>query len=188
MKVLKIILVSILLIFITTYLAFLFMLPNTINLNRYAPQMTKIIQDNIGFRAELNGLKLKTAWNLSAGAMIDKIDLKYSTGEKFAQINGMQIRLSLIPFLFGNIKIDKVDVDKILLNIELDKKGDGHKMNLGRNYSHRLITTQSNYFKNLLISQTFNCSANMPNISVKKYRISLLSGSNNYTLKGEDLK
>lgn len=147
-------------------MSFLFVLPNCIDLNQYSPKITKIIQDKTGFQVELNGLKVKTAWNLSAGALVNKVDLKYSSGEKFAQINGLQVRLSLIPLLFGNLKIDKVDANKVLANIS----------------EQETKKPSSTSFHHL------NISPNMPTISVKKYRMSLLKGANNYTLKGENLK
>lgn len=175
MKILKISLLAILSIFIAVYLAFLFILPYSIDLNQYAPQITKSIQDNTDFQVELKGLKVKTAWNLSAGALIEKADLKDSTGKKFAQINGLQVKLSLLPLLFNNIKVDKVNADKILFNLEVDKNG---------NFSLKKYLTKK-LSKN---SKKFKFSENMPAIIVKKYRISLIDNQNNYTLKGTDLK
>lgn len=170
MKVLKIVLLSIFSILLIAYMAFLFVLPNCIDLNQYSPQITKIIQDKTGFQVELDGLKIKTSWNLSVGALINKVDLKYSTGEKFAQINGLQIKLSLIPLLFKEIKINTIDADKILANIDA-------KMQRG----NEAEKTNSSI-------HTFTLSTKFPVISVKKYRISLLKGENNYTLKGNNLK
>lgn len=170
MKIFKVFVLSILSIFISLYLAFLFILPNCIDLNKYLPQITKIIQDKSGFQVELEGLKVKTAWNLSAGALVNKVDLKDSTGEKFAQINGLQVRLSLLPLVFGNLKIDKVDANKVLANIPLiptlSPKGRGSN--------------------NLKLAA--HCSPKMPTIYVKKYRISFIDNVNNYTLKGDNLK
>lgn len=164
----KFILFSFLLIFITGYLAFLFILPNAVDLNKYTPQITKIIQDDTGFGVQLQGLKVKTSWNLSAGAFIDKTDLLDPTGKKFAQINGLQVKLSLLPLLIKQIRIDKIEADKILMNID---------------------TNQNKYFKlNHSPSHLFTLSTNMPDISAKKYRISFLSDTNKYSLKGENLK
>lgn len=171
----KIILFCFLAIFIAGYLAFLFVLPNSVDLNKYTPQITKIIQDDTGFGVNLQGLKVKTSWNLSAGAFIDKTDLLDPTGKKFAQINGLQVRLSLVPLLFNKIEIKKVDMDKILLNVDIDKDG---KFILKKYLTKRPTKTQSKY----------KLVHNMPDISAKKYRISFLSGANKYSLKGESLK
>lgn len=100
MKIFKIITLGIAGLILTAYLAFLFILPNAVNLDTYAPQIKKLIQDSTSFQVDIKGLKVKTAWNLSAGALIKKTDLKYPTGEKFAQINNLDIKLSLIPLFF----------------------------------------------------------------------------------------
>lgn len=171
----KFILFSFWAIFIALYLAFLFILPNAVDLNNYTSQITKIIQDDTGFGVELQGLKVKTVWNLSAGAFIDKTDLIDPTGKKFAQINGLQVRLSLVPLLFNKIQINKVDMDKLLLNVEADKYG---KFILKKYLTKQPTKTESKY----------KLVHNMPDISAKKYRISFLSGANKYSLKGEDLK
>lgn len=171
----KIILFSFLVLFIAGYLAFLFVLPNAVDLNKYIPQITKIIKDDTGFGVNLQGLKVKTSWNLSAGAFINKTDLLDPTGKKFAQINGLQVRLSLVPLLFNKIQINKIDVDKLLLNIDVDKDG---KFILKKYLTKKPTKTQSKY----------KLVHNMPDISAKKYRMSFLSGANKYSLKGEDLK
>lgn len=175
MKALKIILFSFLAIFIAGYLAFLFVLPNSVDLNKYTPQITKIIQDNTGFGVNLQGLKIKTNWNLSAGASIDKTDLLDPTGKKFAQINDLQVKLSLVPLLFNKIQINKVDMDKVLLNVDVDKDG---KILLKEYFTKKSPKSTSKY----------TIAHNMPDVSAKKYRISFLSDSNKYSLKGENLK
>lgn len=171
----KIILFSFLVIFIAGYLAFLFVLPNSVDLNKYTPQITKIIQDYTGFGVNLQGLKVKTSWNLSAGASIDKTDLLDPTGKKFAQINGLQVKLSLLPLIFNKIQINKINMDKLFLNVDVDKDG---KIILKQYFAKKSNKTSSKY----------TIAHNMPDISAKKYRISFLSGANKYSLKGENLK
>lgn len=176
MKVFKIIFITAFSIFIAIYLAFLFILPNAIDLNQYSPQITKSIQEATGFKVQLEGLKVKTAWNLSAGAFIGKTDLNYPTGKKFAQINGLQIKLSLLPLFLGEVKVDKIDLDKILLNVDVKKDG---KFLLEDYLSKTAPNTRN----------ALRFSDNMPNIKVKKYRISFvdMQSSNIYSVKGTGL-
>ena len=178
MKSLKIILLSILSIFVAVYLAFLFILPYAVDLNQYSPQITKAIEDSTGFKVHIDGLKIKTAWNLSAGALIDKTELSYPTGSKFTQINNLQIRLSLFPMILGQLKIDKIDVDKIMLNLDVKKDG---KL-LIEDYLPKTTATPQ--------KQTLKLSDNMPDISAKAYRISFVDKQNSktYSIKGSDFK
>lgn len=172
MKTLKILFLTILSLFVTIYLAFLFILPHSIDLNKYAPQIKKEIQNKTGFQVELEGLKVKTTWNLSAGALINKADLMYSNGEKFAQINGLQVRLSLLPLFFNKIQINKIEADKVLADIDISKQE----------------TVNNTHDKTSFSTSTFHISPKMPDIKIKKYRVTFLKGANKYSLKGSDLK
>ncbi len=85
-------------------MAFLFVLPKTIDMNKYSSKITQIIKNNTGYEALIEGVKVKTYWNLSVGASVEKTDLLNAKKEKFAQLNGLQIRVSLLPLLFKKIK------------------------------------------------------------------------------------
>lgn len=183
MKALRIVFFSILSVFSALYLTFLFVLPYAIDLNKYSPQIAKAIHDNTGLEITIKGLKVRTAWNLSAGALVNKTDLKYPEGKKFAQINNMDIKLSLIPLLWGQIQLDKISADKILANLDVDKNGNLLLITPNTN-SHFSKKEEANHSA----FQPLSLSAVMPDIAVKKYRISFLQGRKNYTVKGDDLK
>lgn len=178
MKIFKIVSLSILSILVAIYLAFLFILPYAIDLNQYSPQITKAIKDNTGFQVEVKGLKVKTAWNLSAGAFIEKTDLKYPTGKKFAQLNNLEVKLSLLPLLLNEVRIDKISLDKIFLNLEVKKGGKF----LLEDY---LPKAHSKGAQN----QPIKFSNKMPDVSINNYRISFvdLATSKQYSIKGSDL-
>lgn len=176
MRILKIAVLSILSIFIIGYLAFLFVLPNAFDLNEYSPEITKIIKDSTNFQVELKGLKVKTDWDLSVGALIERADLRYSTGKKFAQINGLQVKLSLLPILWKKINIDKIGADKILLNLEFDKNGDFLLKDFLSKKSHQKL------------SHNFTFSNNLPALNAKKYRVSFIDGQKVYSAKGSNFK
>lgn len=166
----KVLFISILSIFIALYSAFLFILPNFIDLNKHSMQISQALEEATGLGFDVEGLKLTTHWNLAVGASIKKLDVKYPKGEKFAQINGFKVKLKLLPLLWRNIAICKIDADKVFANLEVDNNGDF-------------------LFKKHLIKKSPAIIApEMPEISAKKYRISLINGQNNYTLKGENLK
>jgi len=178
LKALKIILLSFLAIFACIYLAFLLILPHSIDINKYAPQITKTIQDNTGLTVKLSDLTITTGWNLSAGASIKKTDLSYPTGEKFAQINNLQVKLSLLPLFTKHIKIDSINSDKILMNLDVAPDGDF------------LLNKYLKPQKLKANTQGFILSSRMPKISADKYRFTFvdMKSARDYTLKGKDLK
>lgn len=172
MRIFKIVGISIFSIFALLYLAFLFVLPKAIDLNKYESEITRIIKQNTGIQAEFESLNLKTSWDLSAGIFTKKADLKYETGEKFAQINNLGVKVSLFHLLFKDIKINKIFAEKVMANFDEAK----YKMQNAKGK------------KNLSTINSFNFSTKMPAIYVKDYRLSLISNSNNYTFKGSGLK
>lgn len=176
MRILKILFLSILSIIVTLYLAFLFVLPYSIDLDKYTPQLTQIVQEKTGFKVKLNGLKVATSWNLSAGVKVEKTDLKYPTDKKFAQINGLQVRLSLLPLFRKKIILDKVSAQKVLMNLDVDSKG---KFEIEKYLQQSKDSSQQLPFG-------LKFSDNMPDISAKMYRVSFINAGNNYTLKGDD--
>src|SRR5574344_2160752 len=124
MKALKYLLATIGIIFITLYLSFIFVLPNAINMNKYTPQITDLIQKTTGFQVKINDLRVKTSWNFAAGILIKKADFKYPSGEKFAQVNDLDVRFSLLSFLFKKVRFDKISADKALMNIKVKSDGE----------------------------------------------------------------
>lgn len=162
----KIFLLSAFTLFIALYLAFLFILPRTFDLNKYEPQITKLIQENTGYKVEFKNIKIKPAKDLSAEILADRADLKYSNGEKFAQINNLGINISLFHLFLKEIKINKISVDKLMANLD---KG-------------RIVN--DNHKDNLSTLKPFNLST----MYIKRYRISLIDEQNNYAFKGSDLK
>lgn len=177
MKAFKILAVSIISVLISLYLVFLFVLPHYINLNKYNPKIAEAIQKSTGLKVSINDLKLNTAWDLSAGTSIAKTDLNYPNDTKFAQINNLQVRLSLIPLIYKQIRIEKISADKIMMNVDLDKN------------DKPLLEGIFKQNKNTNLPNNFKYSANMPNIHIKKYRISFIDANkiNNYTTKGSSL-
>lgn len=181
MRTWKIILLGFLFVFTVAYLAFLFVLPYAINLDKYTPQITEEIQKNTGFQVKIKGLKVITAWNLSGGAQIEKTDFIYPTGEKFAQINNLDMKLSLLPLLFGKISVDSINLGKLFLDLKVEKSGkfliEKHLPKISKS------SAENQQFP-------FKFSDSMPNIRIKTYRVSFIDSqsSKTYSVKGQDFK
>ena len=122
-KFLKIFSITLISLVSLLYLAFLFVLPNCIDLNKYEPQIKKAVFDSTGFIVNTEGIKLSTGWNFSAGLKADRIDILYPNNEKFFQLKNADVKLSLIPLLAKNIIIDSVSADSIILRMKIEKDG-----------------------------------------------------------------
>ena len=98
-KFLTIFSVTIICLISVLYLAFLFVLPNCVDLNKYEPQIKKAIYDSTGFIVNTEDIKLSTGWNFSAGLKADRIDILYPNNEKFFQLKNCRYFLHYQFFL-----------------------------------------------------------------------------------------
>lgn len=172
----NIILISIFSIFAMLYLAFLFVLPHKIDLNKYSPQITDAIKKETGFGVDFEDLRLHSKWN-SLGVSADKVDLKYPNGEKFAQIDDLQVDISVLHLLIKEIAIKKVASNQVIVRLKESAQGE---LELEKYVIQDKKPSARNYFK---------FSEKMPVIKAKKYVISFIEARtlNTYSLNGVDL-
>lgn len=186
-KFLKILSFTFIFIVLALYSAFLFVVPNFVDINKYEPQIRKAVQDNTGFLINTEDIKLSTGWNLSAGLKTGRIDFLYPNNEKFFQANNFEIKLSLIPLLMKNIIIDSISADNLILKMKVEKDGTFY-------IEKFLPKTDNNKSENTEISTDLpfglKISDIMPIICAKKYSISLIDSQTNktYTISGHDFK
>lgn len=179
MKALKIILITLGSILAIGYLGFLFVVPNLIDLDKFVPEITKQVEAAVKFKLNLKGIKLKTAWNLSAGALIEKADLATPDGNKIAQINDLEIKLSLIPILFKTVKIDSIDIEKVIVRLDVDKSG---------KFAIEKFIPQPSQDASPAPEMPIKFSDNMPSVKIKEYKIAFIEGAKTYAIKGENFK
>ena len=86
---LKVFGISIVGIFGFLYLAFLLILPNVINLNKFMPMIKEEMAKITPLKLDVKNPKLKTNFKLGLGIVADNINLKYLTGENFVNIDNM---------------------------------------------------------------------------------------------------
>ena len=74
-KFLKIFSITLISLVALLYLAFLFVLPNCIDLNKYEPQIKKAVFDSTGFIVNTEDIKQSTGWKFTARLKADRIDI-----------------------------------------------------------------------------------------------------------------
>ena len=185
-KFLKIFSITLISLVSLLYLAFLFVLPNCIDLNKYEPQIKKAVFDSTGFIVNTEGIKLSTGWNFSAGLKADRIDILYPNNEKFFQLKNADVKLSLIPLLAKNIIVDSVSADSIILRMKIEKDGSFYIEQFLKKDENKENAEEAS--TELPLGLKF--SDIMPVINVKKYSISLVDSQTNkfYTLTGDTFK
>lgn len=186
MKNFKIASIAILSVLAVLYLAFLLILPNVININNYAKELDKLLQDSCGFRISMKSMKLYTKWNLAVGVNLTQLDLKYPTGEKFAQVDDLKLGISLPHLILRKIKLDSLELEELVLRLKVKKDGTFLIEDFLAQMQSQEKTEQTAF--EMPFGLTF--SQKMPNIILKKYSISLVDMVTNkfYTLKGSNFE
>src|SRR5574344_2190865 len=184
MKSLKIGLISIFSLLIILYAGFLFILPFAINLDKFAPEISKQVENASKFKLNLKDLSLKTGWKLTLGVKVKKADIISPSNVKIAQANDFNINISLLPFLFKQIKIDSINLDKLMVRLYVDSNG---KFDLEKDINN-IISGQQNQTASSEMPFGLKFSEAMPDINLKDYKISFIEKGTNkiYSLEGKD--
>ncbi len=185
MKALKITLITLCSLFAVVYLAFLFAVPAFVKLDDYTYELKDNDNANQGLIIKAENIKVSTSWNLSAGLKIGQINSFYKNGDKFGQIDNLDVTVSIPYLLIKKIKLDKIALDKVIARLGVENDG---------TFSiEKFIPT--NDAENSTQGATalpygFEFSENMPNILAKKYSLTFIDNATNkfYKIKGEDFK
>lgn len=100
--------ISVVFVIAALYTAFLFVLPNAVNLNNYKKDIQKIVFDAAKINIDAENIKIVTTPNLAAGVKISGLNAAYPDGEKIASADGVLIRIKLVPLLFKTLELDAV--------------------------------------------------------------------------------
>ena len=91
--------------------------------NSYSSEITKIFEDATGFKLKLGEIKILTTPKLTAGGIVEHIELALPTGEAFFTADNVQAKLSLFPIFAKRIEIDMAGADNINVNLKIKKDG-----------------------------------------------------------------
>lgn len=108
-------------VFATIYLTFLFVLPNVIHLEKFAPQIENEIVKHSGFGFEMVNPKLKTSWKMGVKVVADEVSLKYKNGQKFANLVSPSIEVNLPTLVLGHLNLDKIYSKEANVNLVFTK-------------------------------------------------------------------
>ena len=156
-------------------------------INAHSDDISRIVEENTGFKLETKNIKLVTTPKLTAGLKVEHVDTSLPTGDKFFSADNIQIKLSLIPILWKRIEIDLIGADTI--NLTLKVKKDGHFILEDYLTGNDNIIEEQNP-ENATIGLPFGIklSNKLPDIRIKKYNISFIDNQSNksYSIVGND--
>ena len=119
-KILSIVLLTFVAVF---YFAFLFILPNVINLNNYKNDINKLAKDSVNLDVKYDNLKLVTTPLLKIGVKAQNLSVNYDNENEFLSVQNSKILLNILPLVVKTISFDEVSLDGINLNLKILSDG-----------------------------------------------------------------
>ena len=118
-KFLKITGITIISVLVLLYLAFLFVLPNALDLNKFKPDLQKIVQEQTNLKLEFDNPKISVTPLLGAGISADNIRIKLPNESELLAADNLLTRISLPHLLFLTVKVSKADIVNPVLNVDI---------------------------------------------------------------------
>lgn len=105
------------------YLAFLFVVPNVINLNNYKKDIQKLVSDTTMLNLDFDNLKIVTTADLKAGVNIENAALSYANGKKIASVKDAEVKIAVLPLIFKTLRVTDISAANLEANVTLQKDG-----------------------------------------------------------------
>ena len=106
-------------ILILVYAAFLFVIPNVIKLEKFKPDLQKIVKEQTNLDFDFNKAKISVTPLLSAGLKADNISIKLPDESNFVDADNLTFRISLPHLLFKTIKVTKAELINPVINVDI---------------------------------------------------------------------
>ena len=101
------------------YLSFLFVLPNTIDLNKYKPEIQKLAKEEAKLDVNFENAKIITTPLLGAGIKADNISVKLPDNSTLFSADGIKTRISIPSLFLLTVKVSCLDIQKPFVNLEI---------------------------------------------------------------------
>ena len=163
-----------------TYLLFL-LLPFVLNfaIDKFTPQIVGEINKITGLSAGMEEVKVVTTPKLTAGLKVKKFELYTPQKEPIFIADNFEVKMSLIPILAKNVRIDVVKLNNADVTLKFNKEGELDFL--------KYIPEQEkseNAANETVQPMPFKLSNHLPDIHVGGYKVTMTDGKDNYVLSG----
>ena len=174
-------------IIVGAFLLFL-LLPLVLNIfiDKYTPQIVGEINKLTGLSSGLEDVKIVTTPKLTAGLKVKKFELYTPKQEPIFISDNFEVKLSLLPVLTKNIRIDVIKLDKADVTLKFNKAGELDLLQ----YLPKNDTVQENKEykesnENGGLPFGLKLSNHLPDIHLGSYHVTITDGADKYTLIGD---
>ena len=116
LKIIGYISLSVVIIF---YLTFLFILPKTINLNTYKPDIQKVVKENTNLSIDFDKIDVITSPLLEAGIKTKNISVKLPDNTVLFSADSFKGKVFLPSLLWLSVRVTCADIESPKLNVEI---------------------------------------------------------------------
>ena len=177
-------------VLVILYLAFLFILPNVVDLNKYLPDIQKTVKEQLNLNLEVQNPKLVTTPILEAGVKADKVKVSLADGSPVLDTDKFKVKLSLPSLLILSVRVSCVDIVNPKITLDTNNECTQYKLiseiedMINRNNSVVKDEEENGFFNPDWIKIV------IPHIKAENYNIVVNDKKNNHkiTLKGDELK
>ncbi len=187
----KILAITIISIVVLLYLAFLFVLPRVVDLNKFKPDLQKIVKEQTNLTLDFDNPKITTTPLLSAGIMADNIKIKLPDGSEVIGADGFKVRLALPSLLLLTVKVPTAELYNPVINIDIV---DGKAFKAVQAYEEILNKNEENIEQAVETKQNPDFDASIikvivPAVKITNYKavINDLKTGDNLKLQGDEL-
>lgn len=174
------------------YGAFLFVLPQKIDLNQYRAQLENLVLENTGIKAECGNIKLVTTPFLGIGFKAENLQMLLPDNSLLFSAESVKANVSLPNLLVLTVKLPEINVKNAYLNLEIEKDNKFKILKLAENLINE--EKQKNIGKDKpKTKQPYICSLiriYVPSVKFENTNIKISDGKTNHylLLKSDNLK
>lgn len=182
------------LILVSFYAAFIFVLPEKIDLNIYKAQIQKLAKEYAHLTLDYKDMQVITTPALEAGVKIEDISIKLPDGSDLLTADGLKTKISLPNLLFLTVRVSEVAITNPKVNVEITPDGSQYKL---MNVVEHIINEQKQKQETTPPVETENSWFNpawikikVPNIKIADYTVLIndLKSKHYLKLRGDELK
>ena len=177
-------------VIILVYLAFLFILPNKIDINSYKGDLQKLVLESSGMTLDFDDAKVITTPALEAGIKIKGLNVKLPDGSPLIETDGIKVKLSLPNLLLLTVRVSQVQIDKIRITADTTADASQYKfMNVIQDLVNASKEKNEEEPKESIININ-NIRIKIANIKVKDYIIAIndLKSKHSLSLRGDEIR
>lgn len=179
------------------YLAFLFVLPNQIDLNKYKPDLQKLVKENTDLTVDFDNVKVITSPLLEAGVKVKNIKVKLPDESVLFSADSFKGKVFLPELLWLTVRVSCAEVEKPNMNVEIinsnkykvakvyedlvNKKREQRRLNPPEALSEQ---------ENQIPFDISSIKLIIPALTLNNYNVTIddVNASHKLTLKGDDIK